>query len=294
MKEPNFFILGAPKCGTTSLANWLGEHPQVFLPRIKEPFFFNTDHGHRGVKEWRDYRDLFVSAGPEHRAIGEASVFYLYSDVAVQQIEGRFDEPKYIVAVRNPSDMAPSLHEQLLFTNDEHVEEFERAWQLSDQRLEGTGVTRLCREPKILAYKTICCLGSQLQRLVRTVPAGRVLVVVLDDIKADPRAEYLKILDFLGVDDDGRTAFPVRNVAKERRWPGMGRATKFLHRVRRKLPIPRLGINLISKLDAVNRTDRPRIPLEPSFHRELKRFFREDVRLLGDILERDLSSWTDS
>lgn len=293
MTEPNFFILGAPKCGTTSLSKWLREHPQIFVPQDKEPFFFNTDHGHRGITEWSDYRALFVGAGPEHRAVGEGSVLYLYSDVAVESIESRFDEPKYIVAVRNPADMAPSLHEQLLFTNEEHVKEFEAAWQLSDQRMQGAAVTPLCREPKILAYKAICRLGSQLERLLNSVPHARVLVVVLDDIKADPRTEYLRILHFLGVNDDGRAMFPAENVAKERRWPGLGRATKAILQVRRKLGFPALGMNLIGRFDSLNKTERQRSPLEPSFQREVRRFFREDVRLLGNILERDLSYWTD-
>jgi hypothetical protein len=58
LRKPNFFILGAPKCGTTSLAEWLGTHPNIFLSAVKEPHFFNTDD-RRGVMTLATYEDLF-------------------------------------------------------------------------------------------------------------------------------------------------------------------------------------------------------------------------------------------
>jgi len=292
MKEPNLFIVGAPKCGTTTLAGWLRDHPQVYVPPLKEPFYFNTDHGHRAITTWNKYQAPFEGAGEEHIAICDASVFYLYSQVAGQNIELRYREPRFVVAIRNPASMAPSLHEQLLFTGDEHIRNFEKAWRLSPQRLQGGGVTRTCREPTILAYQSICLLGAQLQRLLDTVPAGRVHVVVLDDVKGNPRAEYCKVLQFLGINDDGRTDFAVKNQAKERLWPSLGRATNILQRVRGKLAIPPLGINVISRLDAFNKRERPRRALPLSLERELRAFFTEDVRLLEILLDRDLSHWT--
>ena len=110
--RPNFFILGAPKCGTTSLATWLGAHPQVYMSPDKEPHYFNADDRHPGVSSLERYEQLFAGAGAEHAAVGEASVWYLYSKVAVANIEEYCQEPRYIVCLRNPVDMAHSLHEQ--------------------------------------------------------------------------------------------------------------------------------------------------------------------------------------
>lgn len=59
MKKPNLFILGAPKCGTTSLANWLGEHPRVFMSPMKEPYYFNKDHSYSRVENLKSYENLF-------------------------------------------------------------------------------------------------------------------------------------------------------------------------------------------------------------------------------------------
>jgi Sulfotransferase family len=70
MIKPNFFILGAPKCGTTSLAVWLSEHPHIYMPQ-KEPHFFNTDH-RRFLNSRVGYERLFAGANERHRVVGEA------------------------------------------------------------------------------------------------------------------------------------------------------------------------------------------------------------------------------
>ena len=86
MKKPNFFILGAPKCGTTSLASWLSEHSDVFMSPIKEPHHFCSDFGYKEYRSHQRYLSLFRKANEQHRAIGEASATYLYSKVAVKNI----------------------------------------------------------------------------------------------------------------------------------------------------------------------------------------------------------------
>ena len=62
MRSPDFFIVGGPKCGTTSLAAWLGEHPKVFMSSYKEPHYFNTDDK-RVVDTLDYYRSLFFGCG---------------------------------------------------------------------------------------------------------------------------------------------------------------------------------------------------------------------------------------
>src|SRR5690349_11404630 len=85
MLKPNFFILGAPKCGTTSMAKWLSDQPEIFISKHKEPHYYNTD-GKRVVLEYRHYLSLFENATGFHKIIGEASTGYLYSKQAVPNI----------------------------------------------------------------------------------------------------------------------------------------------------------------------------------------------------------------
>lgn len=295
MKKPNFFIIGAPKCGTTSLAAWLSEHPNIYMSPVKEPHFFNTDLNYINTPSRREYERLFRGATDEHKAVGEASVFYLFSKVAVPHIEQELPGARYIVMVRNPVDMAYSLHEQQVFSGNEHIKDFAEAWRLSEERAKGRAVTRWCREPLLLAYHLVCRVGEQVQRLLETVPREHVLILVLDDLREDARREYLRVLDFLGVPDDGRQYFPVHNPAKERRWPWLRRgvlaAGKASGAVKQWLGIPGRGTGLLNAIDRANVRFRPREPMPPDLRAELTDYFREDIHLLAQLLDRDLSAW---
>lgn len=296
MKKPNFFIIGAPKCGTTSLAMWLSEHPKIYMSPMKEPHHFNTDLRYVLTPSRRDYELLFRGATREHKAIGEASVFYLFSKLAVPRIEKELPGSRYIVMVRNPVDMAYSLHEQQIVSGNEHIKNFIEAWRLSEERAKGRKVTRWCREPKLLDYKSVCKLGEQIERLFKLVPRERVLVLVLDDVRENPRREYLKALDFLGVPDDGRTSFPVYNTAKERRWPWLHRLLLAIGRMneftKRSLGVPIVwGTGILKRIDKLNLRYRTRPPMPLQIRAELVEYFQSDIFLLSQLLKRDFSDW---
>lgn len=293
IKGPNFFILGAPKCGTTSLAAWLSEHPRVYMSPVKEPHFFATDL--RSVYKPRDlssYLDLFSDADRFQVAVGEASTGYLYSRTAVPNILQSIADPRFIVMLRRPIEMAPALHSERLYWRQEHITDFSEAWQLQDLRSRGEGVTPLCRDPRLLLYGPICCLGEQLERLYRQVTRERVCVVILDDVKESPRREYLRVLNFLGVPDDGRMSFPVYNRAKERRFGRVATLIQVLGRVRSYLSGPRYrGFGLLNRMSRWNTRPTQESAIGPDMECELKRYFATDVAKLGQLLGRDLSHW---
>lgn len=293
MQRPNFFIIGAPKCGTTSLAAWLADHPNIYMSPVKEPHFFNTDLQYINTPSPFEYDRLFRATTHMHKVIGEASVFYLYSRDAIPRIEQEIPRARYIVCIRNPVDMAYSLHEQQLFSGDEHLNDFGEAWRLSEQRVQGQVVSHWCREPKLIAYGQVCRLGEQIERLYSNVHRDRVLLLVLDDVKKNPRREYLRVLSFLGIPDDGRQSFPAKNAAKELRWFWLRRGVQTVNRVRRRFGIPRLGTGLASVIEEFNTKTRPRVPMPPELRKKLIGYFREDIRRLEYLLERDLSEWLD-
>ena len=288
---PNFFILGAPKCGTTSMAAWLSEHPEIFISPVKEPHHFNYDHDYNNFPDRSSYLNLFDAVKERHQAVGEASVFYLFSEVAVREIESVIQEPRYIVMVRNPVEMAYSLHEQQLVAGNEHIESFEAAWEKSDFRLQGEGASVWCREPRLLAYKQVCMLGGQLCRLFKHVPRDRVHVTVMDDLKKDAGREYRRVLRFLGVGDDGRTEFSARNTAKRRRSKWLRRLVKAFIGMKQSLGIYRMGTGLLDGIDRINTDYQDRPPLPDWVREKIAAEFEEDVRLLGCLLDRDLDGW---
>jgi hypothetical protein len=233
--QPNFFILGAPKCGTTSLARWLSEHPQVFIPSIKEPHYFSTDLRNRTVRTEGGYRKLFRNTRPVHRAVGEASTWYLFSRDAVPAIERTIRNARYVVLSRDPVEMVRSLHHHNLRVQNEDVPDLAEAWELQGIRRQGQRIPALCREPAFLQYREAAALGSQLQRLLRTVPSERVLHLSLETIRDNPAAAFRRVLAFLDVQDVGRTSFPIENSARGVRSRRAQTVIRLLDPIRRAL-----------------------------------------------------------
>jgi hypothetical protein len=289
MKKPNFFIVGAPKCGTTSLAAWLADHREVFISSAKEPHFFNTDH-RMAFNSLASYERLFEQATERHVAVGEASVWYLYSSDAVANILDYNPDARFIVMLRNPADMAPSLHEELVFTGREDVEEFSLAWRLQQRRQLGENLPRMVGEPKFLQYGAICSLGAQLDRLYQRVPQERVKVILLEDVMRDSRRAYLSILNFLGVGDDRRSEFPILNRAKTRRWPGLLPVAWITVRAKKALGIEK-GLGLWTRVDALNRVERSRRSIDTAAASMLRNYFSSDVERLQQLIGRNLDHW---
>src|SRR5690349_11034979 len=146
--KPNFFIVGAPKCGTTALYEYLRHHPNIFLPKVKEPHFFATDLGaYPSVKTMDQYLGLFHDSNEAQVRIGEASVYYLRSDTALPKIR-EFNPAAHIIAMfRNPVEMVHALHSQLLYVGIEDVPDFEAAWRLQDPRSRGLHIPPRIRSP---------------------------------------------------------------------------------------------------------------------------------------------------
>ena len=294
MNRPNFFIIGAPKCGTTSLARWLSSHPQVFMCPVKEPHYFSTDFNRGEIGSLEEYEALFEGAAPEHLAIGEASTEYLYSDNAVPGIENLYKGSRYIVMVRNPVDLAFSLYNYEKQGGRERILTFKEAWDQSPARRSGRHTDSWCSDPKWLDYQRVALLGQQFERLLDRVERSRVLVLVLGDVKRDPRAEYLKVVEFLSLDDDGRTAFPPENVAKKRRWRSLTRAIQTAgaasRDIKKRLGLPVFkGTGLLRLIDSINSDNSLAPKMDPEVRREVSAYFQKDVRLLSELIGRDVS-----
>jgi hypothetical protein len=289
MNRPNFFLLGAPRCGTTSMASWLGEHPQIYMSPEKEPNFFNSDH-RRYRTSLAAYERLFEPARETHLAVGEASVWYFYSTAAVPNILQYNPDAKFIVMLRNPVDMSYSLHDELFFTRHEDIADFATAWKLQEARRAGNRLPTLVWEPKFLQYGKACSLGIQLTRLYERVPSSRVSIVVMDDLRRDPRAVYRSVLSFLGVADDDRTEFSATNQAKVRRWPALVYLDRVAKSVKQIAGIEG-GLGLARRIEAWNQTERRRRPLDCAFQDELRRYFEADICTLERLTGRDFTCW---
>ncbi len=291
---PNFFIIGAPKCGTTSIHAYLTEHPDVCVSRIKEPLYF-CGQPISTVGDLGSYLSLFAHCSSA-KAVGEASALYLYYDV-VPRILRISPSAKFIVAVRNPIDMAISYHNQTLYSYEQAEPDFERAWRASgsDVRMGPN-----CRDPRLLDYRAICRLGSQLARLLALVDARHVHVVVFDDLCRAPDTVYRDLLRFLELADDGRRDFPQFNARMRHRFPGLGEALLappgFLRRVKAgcQARYPVLTKNVGRFLLRLNRAPGNKSDISPRLRAEMAEELRPDIDLLARLLNRKLDHWLET
>ena len=142
-------------------------------------------------------------------------------------------------------------------------------------------------------YAEACRLGTQLARLCERVERERILVLLLDDLRRDPRSEWCRVQAFLGLRDDGRMRFPVINAAKERRSLLLKQAEDAYLHLRTRAALPPLDTGLFARLDRWNRRPRTRTPLSAEMRRELREVFAPEVDLLERLTGRDLSCWKD-
>jgi len=299
MRKPNFFIVGAGKCGTTALYSYLRSHPNIFMPRFKEPLFFASDlhEGRRFVPTFTEYLQLFRKAKPHQIAVGEASPGYMFSRVAIPKIREFNPDAKLIAMVRNPIEMTQSHHRQALYNLNEDEEDFERAWRLQEVRRSGERIPSTSRNPVFLQYAKVASLGEQVKRLFEVFPREKVMLIVFDDFVRSTLSVYKAVLEFLGVPYDGRTYFPAVNVRKAHGSISFAklvmRPPQFLNRIavwmRKLLRTHQLGIGTALTKLARKRVEKK--PLSHEFKQELAETFCKDVKLLSRILDRDLSNW---
>ncbi len=218
--KPNLFIVGAPKCGTTAWVQYLSTHPDICFSPVKEPHYFCTDLQWRNFHEEEEYLNLFKDCSAA-KVVAEASVRYLCSTAAAENIRKFNPDARIIVFVRDQADHIPSLHNQMLYRSEEWIADFTEVWRLSDQR--GKSSDGRTREPKFLDYKALGRFSEQVERYFAVFPAEQVRVFDFHDWSHDPRTTYLEILRFLRLRDDGRSEFPKINEAKHQHSPWLAR-----------------------------------------------------------------------
>lgn len=286
-QKPNVFLAGAPKCGTTSLANWLAGHPQCYVTPKKEPHFFGDFLCNRA--SLAKYEQLFEGATDEHKVRVDASTSYFTMPEAIREALSYSPDARFIVMLRNPVDLVHALHSENLFHGSESQDDFEQAWRLQEARVRGYQIPLSCNNPTMLLYRDQSLLGQALQHLLAQVDRSKVCWVFMEDLNADPRQCYLQVLDFLGLKDDGREQFAAMNTAKRHRLPHLNRVLRIFGIWRKRLGIPGLGIR--AALNQYSRVDAEREPLDPAFRWELYLSFADDIRLLEQLTGRNLSGW---
>jgi hypothetical protein len=297
-QHPHFFIVGAPKSGTTAMYEYLRAHRELYLPERKELRYFGADLEIRDRPRLthEDFLRFFRDA-PAGSLIGTAYVWYLFSTTAAREIAEFNPEAKIIVMLRNPVDMLPALHSEHLANGNEDLADFAEALAAEPDRRSGRRIPSHSHLPQGLHYRSVPRYTGQLRRYFDAFGRENVHVAIFDDLAQDPNSVYAQILHFLGVKPhSGPSSFDVinanRKVRSERLRHFLARPPNVPRKVIRALVPARLRRGLYERAKAANVVYVPREPIDPRLRAQLQREFAGEVEQLSELLGRDLSHWS--
>ncbi|MGI8658331.1 MAG: sulfotransferase family protein [Candidatus Limnocylindria bacterium] len=297
-RRPDFFIVGAPKSGTTAMYQYLRAHPDLYLPERKELRFFGQDLEIRDRRTLtpQEYLAHFVPAR-QGQLIGTAYVWYLYSKSAAQEIATYAPDARIIAMLRNPTDMLHALHGEHLSNGNEDIRDFTAALEAESDRQARRRIPPHAHLPQGLLYSTVPRYTEQLERYVRAFGRERVHVIIHDDLAADTGGVYRDLLRFLAVRDDVRPAtFDIVNASKKTRseWLRhlLARPPELPRRIIRAVVPPAVRRRAYRRAQSANIAAAPREPMSAATRHRLRALFGEEVERLSGFLGRDLSAWS--
>ncbi len=296
MKKPNFFIVGQPKAGTTSLYNYLKQHPNVFLSEHKEPCYFSKDSTHRGEIKYKNlsrYLELFENASNE-KVVGEASTDYISSERAIKEIKKFNPNSKIIIMLRNPVEFISSLHNHMYHTSRYENKKLSVALKKEKKRLN-----RMNKKSSIDKLEELICYRKALRRMYKNIGEiikefGRdnVKIILFENLKDNPDKVYRETCNFLNINEKFKPDFKVHN---------KGITNTKLEEIRVKVRdcfpsiyyflkslIPERMRKRIKSLVIVRNGKRQ---ISQDLAKKLKKEFEEDIIELEKTINKDLSHW---
>jgi len=299
-RAPDFFLVGAPKCATSSLHKLLVRHPDIFMCKPKEPHFFCTDMpGLAEVPERAAYDALFAAA-PAQATRGEASAFYLSSHTAASQIHAANPQARIILSIRNPVDASISLYHQLRDGFREDQTTFEAAWNLQEARARGERLPSYCPEPRQLQYRDVYCYHDQIARYFEVFGRDGVMVLRFEEIASEPDRVIADVLAFIGVRPfEAPVSMPRTNTRREATFPGLVQFLSAPPPLLRPLVAPvkrglnRMGIKPSEMMmkHLFKPAGQGAKKIDDDFRSNVAAAFADDIARLESLLDTDLSAW---
>lgn len=294
---PNFFIIGAARSGTSSLYEYMRQHPQIYFPELKEPMYFAFQQqklsfqgpgdeagiNSKAVTDAAAYKALFRGVRNE-TSVGEASANYLYHSCVAQNIRAELPDAKLICILRNPVERAYSSYLYTLRDGRETERSFEAALAREEQRVADNWCD-------IWHYQRCGFYYRQLAHFYRQFPAEQIKVILQDDLKTRPGECLSELFAFLGVDSHFQPDVGLAyNQGGEPRNQLLNRLLTRPSRIKRILR-PLTPQFLLRAYIEMKHKNLSRPELSPETHHMLLEGYREDLEQLQTLLSRDLSSW---
>ena len=293
MKKIDTMIIGAQKCGTTTVYDWLAQHPRVYLPQIKEVHYFVRDEFYQ---QGESYLEPLYRGAAEGQLLGGAYAHLMFFPEAVKRLLAHNHQMKIVAVLRNPIDRAYSAYWFARRNGWEHLETFEEALAAEDHRQAGSWMERT-----ELTYLTHGRYAMQLAPYFESMERNQIHVIVTDDLHANPAAVFDTLQQFLGLSERvGLTTHERRNESSVARWKWL-QARLLSH----DSPAKRLYRRLVPQSSRVRLREKILTPLEnlnvkpfryPGMSEETRSklcdHFAEENRQLWQLLDRPEVPWS--
>lgn len=297
--KPTFFIVGAPRSGTTAMYEYLRVHPQIYMPDYKAPSYFATDL--EPANPWaaryrtkKGYFGLFDSVNGE-KQVGTASDLYLYSKVSAKNIKKFNPKAKIIIMLRSPVEVMYSFFNLAYYSGVENVSTFEEALLLEESRKKGKNLPENHLFMKYYYYyRDVVRFSDQVKRFFKLFPRNQIEVIIYDDFKKDALKVYKETLKFLGVDESFVPNFKIVNgVRKVKNRYFQVFAGRLAYIINLFGPyVFGLCKAVYDYLERLNFRKVKYPSIDPNLEKKLKKEFAREVGNLGKIVGRDLSYWS--
>ena len=297
MTMPNFLVIGAAKAGTTSLYSYLKEHPQIYMSPHKEPRFFALEEEtidfrgpgdltrFRFVTDIESYRALFEGVSNEV-AIGEASPWYLYVPKAPERIRHHIPNVKLIAILREPVERAYSNFLHAVSEGLEPLTDFTEAMEAEAERIRNNWSYRW-------HYKQKGFYSVQLKRYFEIFDRDQIRLYLYDDFITNPISLMQDIFLFLGVDStfvpDISQKHNVSRIPRNKVIDKLFRQPNSMKSILKPFLPSRLRKQVKTNFINLNLQKKPQ--LLPAVRQQFIEEYREDILMLQELIQRDLSRW---
>ena len=289
---PHFLIVGAPKCGTTSLHFYISQHPDVNTSP-KEIHYFGSDLQYKTKKPTlEEYQNYFSKKGLN----GDASVWYLYSESIFKELKDLGIKPKIIILIRNPTEVAYALHSQNIVDANEDVLSFECALKLEEQRKKGFKLPKDVDPPRTVLYKDTVYYYPRIKKFQDEFGVENVFVGLQEKLKNTPLL-FLKELElFLNLSHFNNYDFTKQN---ENKTVKFNKINHFIKKAgstqiaifRFLIPFKSLRKKIVDTIYFKNLDIAKRKKLDPTTKSLLEQEFNPGIKKLDNIIKPDISHW---
>lgn len=304
-RPPDFFLVGVPRAATTALYEALRQHPQLFLPQLKEACYAcrEFDGGLRRTQtryfhDRAEYLALFAPARAE-QLIGEGCIYNIYSARAPREIRDLNQAARILVQLRDPVEQMYSNHALKLIMRDIPEDRFADALAAQERRRAGRPGT----PEGIVDYdlRDKATVATCVERFIDMFGRDRVHVSLIDDFGTDPQAVMGAVFDFLGVSSAFEPHIGVYVPNRVARVDRLNRAMgsrRLIDRAKRLVPdfLHPVARSLAATAFRINRRRADREPLDPVLRERLREEFRPEVERLSQLVGIDLRArwWPES